>query len=212
MIIARSHIFFPFSFPNLQSYFSFSLSCSSNMRYIDRVGRFFERHKDRISWFLILGLLGTWSHFLDSPSGFSETATREDPRLVFRLQARMRDFSFFLIVFLLLRFFVYLLVFILAVVLGVYLFVHCFASACKWRLFWSHGRTTTYMVLLLIPALDATRIGPVCRGKSTPSLYSTVYSLPECGDFAITAPFQDTRRMEIPSIHLMLLDMVQIAR
>ena len=180
------------------------------MRYKDRVSRFFERHKDRVLWSLILVMVGTWSHFSDPPSGFSGTVSREEPRLVFSPQTRTRDFSFFLILYLLFRFFVYLLVFILAVVVGVFLFVRCFASACKWRMLWSHGRTTTLLLLLL--AFDATRISTVYRGKSTPSLYAAVHSLPECGDFAITAPFQDIRRMETPSLHLMLLDMVAISR
>ena len=180
------------------------------MRYKDRVSRFFERHKDRVLWSLILVMVGTWSHFWDPPSGFSGTVSREEPRLVFSPQTRTRDFSFFLILYLLFRFFVYLLVFILAVVVGVFLFVHCFASACKWRMLWSHGRTN--MLLLLILAIDATRIGPAYRGKSTPSLYSAVYSLPACGEFVITAPFEDIRRMEIPSIRLMLLNMVEVAR
>ena len=206
----RVYLYSPFSILKVYSKFSLSLFCSSIMRHKDRVLRFFERHKDRISWFLILALLGTWSHFSDPPSGFSGTVSREEPRLVSSQQLRTGDFSFFLILFLLFRFFVYLLVFILAVVIGVYLFVRCFASACKWRLFWSHGRTNT--LLLLILAFDATRISPAYRGQSTPSLYSAVNSLPECGDFAITAPFQHTRRMEIPSIHLMLLDMLAISR
>ena len=206
----RAHLSTPSSIQKVFSKFSISLFYSSDMRDKDRVMRFFERHKVRILWFLILALLGTWSHFSDPPSGFSGTVSREEPRLVFSPQTRTRDFSFFLILYLLFRFFVYLLVFFLAVVLGVFLFVRCFASACKWRMLWSHGRTNK--LLLLILAFDATRIGPAYCGKSTPSLYSAVYSLPECGDFAITAPFQDMRRMEIPSIHLMLLDMLAISR
>ena len=155
------------------------------------------------------GAAGDLVAFL-GPSGFSRTVSREEPRLGFCLQARTRDFSFFLILYLLFRFFVYLLVFFLAVVLGVFLFVRCFASACKWRMLWSHGRTNK--LLLLILAFDATRIGPAYCGKSTPSLYSAVYSLPECGEFVITAPFEDIRRMETPNIRLMLLDMVEVAR
>ena len=206
----RAYLYSPFSFLKVYSKFSFSLSCSSIMRHKDRVLRFFERHKHRVLWSLIVVMVGTWSHFSDPPSGFSGTASREEPRLVFSPRTRTRDFSIFLILYLLFRFFVYLLVFILAVVVGVFLFVRCFASACKWRMLWSHGRTIT--LLLLILAIDATRIGPVYRDKSIPSLYAAVQSLPECGEYAITAPFMDIRRMEISSIHLMLLDMVKVAR
>ena len=183
---------------------------TSIMHFKNRVWRFFERHKDRVLWSLILVMVGTWSHFSDPPSGFSGTVSREEPRLVFSPQTRTRDFSFFLILYLLFRFFVYLLVFILAVVVGVFLFVRCFASACKWRMLWSHGRTTT--LLLLILAIDSTKIRPAYNGMSTPSLYLAADSLPECGEFAITTLFTDIRRMEVPCIHSMLLDMVEVAR
>ena len=165
---------------------------------------------NRVLWSLILVLLGTWPHFSDPPSGFTRTAGREDPQLGFSFRLWTRDFSFCLVLFLLLYLFVMLLVFLLAVIGDVILFVYCYVSACKWRMLWSYGRT--YFILALL-AGDVIQSRPEYRYQSA-SMRTTIHDsvpLPDSRDFTIKSSME-VQNMERRGIHNMLMDMVVVAR